>query len=399
MVMRKMMERKPRVENAFQQFDPDGFGFITLQKLKLFVVGEEEELPRSTVTKEAVQRFHQSVRARIAGSELTPDKAEDEWTSSEQLRKDVSPCCFERMAMPRGGAKSLLANARRGLLTFKVGLDPQAVGAQEPEMAEQVIELEGEADSFRAFLNFLQGAEGPTGDLRPDNFMAVLEWSEEPDFGVDHIRGQCEAFLLDPKGRDAIELSPDEILEIAARFNMPKLYQKAVEITGQGMQYLQVPEGPTRFESEAGSMGTGSTCESGAGREMRVRHRLADQMMLPDPHERARLLWKARKRFQTPSAASELEPDWRCLHLVWPHHTLRGEDQPPCGVCHLCGQFVVRSGMRITVTSKVLTSLITSIQLVLNLATHAFIRVSFWHLLPASSSTFLFEINVVQPCG
>ncbi|CAK9075842.1 unnamed protein product [Durusdinium trenchii] len=34
MVMRKMMERKPRVENAFQQFDPDGFGFITLQKLK-----------------------------------------------------------------------------------------------------------------------------------------------------------------------------------------------------------------------------------------------------------------------------------------------------------------------------------------------------------------------------
>ena len=29
------------------------------------------------------------------------------------------------------GAKSLLANARRGLLTFKVGLDPQAVGAQE----------------------------------------------------------------------------------------------------------------------------------------------------------------------------------------------------------------------------------------------------------------------------
>ena len=23
---RKMMERKPRVENAFQQFDPDGFG-------------------------------------------------------------------------------------------------------------------------------------------------------------------------------------------------------------------------------------------------------------------------------------------------------------------------------------------------------------------------------------
>ncbi|CAK9027485.1 unnamed protein product [Durusdinium trenchii] len=169
--------------------------------------------------------------------------------------------------MPRGGAKSLLANARRGLLTFKVGGEPFELPwpflalhspkwaqklAEEPEMAEQVIELEGEADSFRAFLNFLQGAEGPTGDLRPDNFMAVLEWSE--DFGVDHIRGQCEAFLLDPKGRDAIELSPDEILEIAARFNMPKLYQKAVEITGQGMQYLQawavVGDGSNRLDSD-----------------------------------------------------------------------------------------------------------------------------------------------------
>ncbi|CAL1142948.1 unnamed protein product [Cladocopium goreaui] len=30
----KMTERKPRVEKAFEQFDPDGFGFITLQKLK-----------------------------------------------------------------------------------------------------------------------------------------------------------------------------------------------------------------------------------------------------------------------------------------------------------------------------------------------------------------------------
>ncbi|CAK9027297.1 unnamed protein product [Durusdinium trenchii] len=69
-----------------------------------------------------------------------------------------------------------------------------------------------------------------------------------------HFLGWCEAFLLDPKGRDAIELSPDEILEIAARFNMPKLYQKAVEITGQGMQYLQawavVGDGSNRLDSD-----------------------------------------------------------------------------------------------------------------------------------------------------
>eukprot|EP00434_Breviolum_minutum_P043800 symbB.v1.2.039061.t1/scaffold6325.1/size19000/2 len=80
--------------------------------------------------------------------------------------------------------------------------------------------------------------------------MAVLEWGEE--FGVEHIRGQCEALLLDPKGREAIEMSPDEVLEIAARYDMPKLYRKAVEVTGQGMQYIQVPASrqPTRFEAE-----------------------------------------------------------------------------------------------------------------------------------------------------
>lgn len=157
-----------------------------------------------------------------------------------------------------------LARSRRGLLTFVVGGEPFEVPwpflalhspvwahklADDPET--KVIELPGEADSFRAFLNFLQGAEGPSGDLSPGNFMAVLEWAEE--FGVEHIRGHCEAFLLDPRCREAIELSPDEVLEIAARYNMPKLYRKAVEITGQGMQYIHVPskaEANTRFEAE-----------------------------------------------------------------------------------------------------------------------------------------------------
>lgn len=47
--------------------------------------------------------------------------------------------------------------------------------------------------------------------------------------------------------------------------------------------------------------------------------------MLPEPHERARLLWRARGRPAKPPARPA-EPDWRCLHMVWPHHTLRGED-------------------------------------------------------------------------
>lgn len=237
-----------------------------------------------------------------------------------------------------------LARSRRGLLTFVVGGEPFEVPwpflalhspqwaeklAEEPAVAKQAIELQGEADSFRAFLNYLQGAEGPTGDLNPGNFMAVLEWGEE--FGVEHIRGQCEAFLLDPRCREAIELSPDEVLEIAARYNMPKLYRKAVEITGQGMQYIQVPAQArnTRFEAEdlrvdvlKEHLAMGMMSADG---EMRCRHRAADQMMLPDAHERARIMWKTRPRFQKPKAP-EPDHDWRSLHLVWPHHSLRGED-------------------------------------------------------------------------
>ncbi|CAE7803779.1 unnamed protein product [Symbiodinium sp. CCMP2456] len=185
-----------------------------------------------------------------------------------------------------------------------------------------------EADSFRAYLNFLQGADGPTGDLSPSNFLQILHWNQE--FGVEHIRGQCEAFLLDPRCREAIELSPDEVLEIAARHDMPKLYEKAVEVTGQGMQYIQVPKGaPTKFDSEdlrtdvvKAHLSMGVMCADG---EMRCRHRYADQALLPDAHERARLLWKSRGRFRKPAPA-EPDHDWRCPQMVWPHHSFRGED-------------------------------------------------------------------------
>lgn len=50
---------------------------------------QAEELPRSTVTAEAVKRFQASIRARMAGSDALPDKTEDEWTSSDALRKDL----------------------------------------------------------------------------------------------------------------------------------------------------------------------------------------------------------------------------------------------------------------------------------------------------------------------
>merc|ERR1712066_1176660 len=59
--------------------------------------------------------------------------------------------------------------------------------------------------------------------------------------------------------------------------------------------------------------------------EMQRRHRFADHTRLAPEHQRARLLWKSRKRFVPPPAES-LEHDWRALQTVWPHHSLRGED-------------------------------------------------------------------------
>ena len=41
-----------------------------------------DEAPRSTVTAEAVERYQASIRARMAGADALPDKADDEWTSS-----------------------------------------------------------------------------------------------------------------------------------------------------------------------------------------------------------------------------------------------------------------------------------------------------------------------------
>eukprot|EP00438_Fugacium_kawagutii_P030095 Skav228184 [mRNA] locus=scaffold3933:319662:320761:+ [translate_table: standard] len=46
-----------------------------LALLVLLGVAVADEMPRSTITKEAVQRFQSSIRARLAGTDRTPDKA------------------------------------------------------------------------------------------------------------------------------------------------------------------------------------------------------------------------------------------------------------------------------------------------------------------------------------
>eukprot|EP00931_Biecheleriopsis_adriatica_P078124 TRINITY_DN51593_c0_g1_i1.p1 TRINITY_DN51593_c0_g1~~TRINITY_DN51593_c0_g1_i1.p1 ORF type:complete len:284 (+),score=57.41 TRINITY_DN51593_c0_g1_i1:52-852(+) len=232
-------------------------------------------------------------------------------------------------------------SARRGLVTFRVGGEAFELPipflsmhsprwakrlAEEPEKNE--FELEGEAESFRVFLQYLKGEEGQAGEVHMGNLLQLLRWGEE--FEVDYVRGACEAFLLHPSGPAAVELSPVEVLEIAARFDMPRLYEKAVEVTGQGMKYIQVPEDePSTFDAKdlrsdvlSAHLSMGLMCSDA---EMRRRHRFADQSSLPSNLERSRLMWKSRARFRQPPG--ELyEQDWHSLQTVIPHHSLRGED-------------------------------------------------------------------------
>merc|ERR1712118_414670 len=59
--------------------------------------------------------------------------------------------------------------------------------------------------------------------------------------------------------------------------------------------------------------------------EMHRRYRYADHASLNEPEQRARLLWKTRKRFVPPLAESR-EHDWKSPQTVWPHHSLRSDD-------------------------------------------------------------------------
>eukprot|EP00443_Scrippsiella_acuminata_P003951 CAMPEP_0115174576 /NCGR_PEP_ID=MMETSP0270-20121206/3909_1 /TAXON_ID=71861 /ORGANISM="Scrippsiella trochoidea, Strain CCMP3099" /LENGTH=290 /DNA_ID=CAMNT_0002587417 /DNA_START=42 /DNA_END=911 /DNA_ORIENTATION=- len=209
--------------------------------------------------------------------------------------------------------------------------------AAEPGLCDA--DLPGEASSFRAFERILLGAEGAAGEITAENVMNVLHWGQE--FGMDHIVAACESFLLTCKE----SLFPAlELLEVAARYDMPLLYAKAVERAAQGTHHLVIPEARSQVgEQQAASLLSSENLRGdviaahvsmalmrGDG-EMRRRHRYADHTSLDDATQRARLLWKSRQRF----VRAPPEPpghDWRTLQTVWPHHSFRGADwlAAPC---------------------------------------------------------------------
>jgi len=192
-------------------------------------------------------------------------------------------------------------------------------------------ELPGDAAKFQAFVEFLQGVpSGPNSEITAENVLHILHWGKE--FGVDYISPICEEFLL---SKPPADIEPIELLEIAARHNMPLLYSRATEVVAQGMHWIHVPDGTDHLPmSDAFNVGgiredlVSAHISMGLMRndgEMSRRHRFADSTVLDAPKQRARLLWKTRKRFVPPPGESE-ELDWRSLQMCWPHHSLRSDD-------------------------------------------------------------------------
>lgn len=198
----------------------------------------------------------------------------------------------------------------------------------DPSLAR--VQLSGEADSFGKFIEFLQATEGPSSEVNGKNVMPLLNWGKE--FGVDYISALCEEFLLSrpPEG-----IEPTELLEIAARHNMPLLYSRATEVVAQGMHWVDVPDeasrvpmsdvfnvGGIREDLLSAHISMGLMSNDG---EMNRRNRFSDYTTLDESRQRARLLWKTRKRF-VPPPPEPAELDWKSLQMCWPHHSLRSDD-------------------------------------------------------------------------
>lgn len=234
------------------------------------------------------------------------------------------------------------APSRRHMFTFIVG--GQEFSIQKPfltmhspvwaarcreDPSMNCAELPGEADSFGMFINFMQGLDG-SADVTARNVLPLLHWGKE--FGIDYIAAQCEEVLLTrpPEG-----IEPTEMLEIAARHNMPLLYSRATEVVAQGMHWVEVPDarsgdplgdafnvGGIREDLVSAHISMGLMRNDG---QMRRKHREYEANLLGESEQRSRLLWKTRKRFVAPPTESA-DLDWKSLQVCWPHHSLRGDD-------------------------------------------------------------------------
>mmetsp|Transcript_122414 Transcript_122414/g.346050 ORF Transcript_122414/g.346050 Transcript_122414/m.346050 type:complete len:347 (-) Transcript_122414:185-1225(-) len=191
------------------------------------------------------------------------------------------------------------------------------------------LELTGDADSFRAFVRFLQGAPGPDGEVTADNLHHLLHWAAE--LHVEYVKAMCEEMLF---LRPPTHLQHAELLDLAARHDMPLLYKRATESLAHGALAAEV-SGATDAElpevlltkdiredvvNAHISMGTVRNDIEGCRMQ-----RFADLTRLEDRSQRARLTWKSHRRAAPPP--KEAPPhNWRSLQSVWPHHSLRGDD-------------------------------------------------------------------------
>lgn len=191
-------------------------------------------------------------------------------------------------------------------------------------------EITGDPVAFRLFVEFLVGSEGAAGDVNADNVLALLHWAHQ--FEIEYITAMCEDFLV---SKPPPSFEREELLDLATAYNMPLLYTRAKEVLAQGMHSVVVPEDepgrtlPRVFRSEeirrdlVGAH-VSMNLVRGDG-EARRRYRFADHTTLHEPEQRSRLLWKNRHRFLKPPEKPR-DHDWRCLQVVWPHHSLRGDD-------------------------------------------------------------------------
>jgi len=233
-----------------------------------------------------------------------------------------------------------------------------AIFHENPELTRHELENADPA-SFRAFVAFLNGASGADGDVTAHNVLDLLRWGKE--FGVDYITSLCEDFLLslgggrarrgreDPTGqisdgRAAVaqaaafgreDPEPMELLEIAARYDMPLLYSRATEKAAQGMSSIYVADSSDRAPLPA-AFGSKEIREDlinahitmGLMRndgESRRRYRFADHTAIDGDTQRSRLLWKSQARLVPPPEDLPAMTWKSSPTTVWPHHSLRDE--------------------------------------------------------------------------
>jgi hypothetical protein len=176
----------------------------------------------------------------------------------------------------------------------------------EPDLVE--VDLEGDADGFRSFVDFLLGSDGEAGQVTAQNVLSLLHWGKE--FGVDYVSSQCESFLLMgwrdrlPAGLDYVRL-----LELAARHDMPALYSRALEAAAHQLEGSDVES--VQFSADLRNDLLDTAWEIGSARrelEQKCRLRLGDHNFLPDVEQRAELLWKSRLHRREPPQATVFEP-------------------------------------------------------------------------------------------